>query len=208
MDNILHPANLLTLTRLVLSPLVFWLILQAETDLGVSWAVFGLAVVVGFTDFFDGRVARRSSLESNSGAFLDPLADKIVVLGSGFCLVSVGRLWWLPITLIAIREVAITAWRTRWASEGVAIPARKSAKYKTFIQGVALSLAVFPPLQHFEELVVVVLWLAVVFTFVSGAQYLQDGMVASRVRTQSGANGANVQKDSQDREHSSTSEHG
>ena len=173
-----HAANLLTGTRLVLSPILFWVLLEAEEQRGVSWAAFALGVVVAITDFFDGWAARRSAVVSGSGAFLDPLADKVVILGSGFCLVAVERYWWLPMTLIAVREFAITVWRTHWARDGVAIPARRSAKYKTCVQGAALTLAVCPPLATADAAVTIALWAAVVFTLVSGFQYLSDGAAA------------------------------
>ncbi len=176
--TLLHPANLLTLTRLVLSPLLFWLILQAEASRGVSWAAFGLGVAMGSTDFFDGRVARRANAVTRGGAFLDPLADKVVVLGAGFCLVEVERYWWFPMTILAVRELGMTAWRARWATEGVVIPARRSAKYKTFVQGVALSLAVFPPLESADEAIAAALWAAVAFTLFTGLQYIRDRKTA------------------------------
>ena len=132
--GITHPANLLTITRLVFAPLLFWFVLEAEETRGVSWEAFGLGVALASTDFFDGRVARRSNVVSRSGAFLDPLADKIVILGSAYCLVAVERYWWVPVTIMAIRELGITAWRSRWAREGLSLPARRSAKYKTFVQ--------------------------------------------------------------------------
>ena len=183
-----HPAALLTAARLLLSPLLFWLLLEAEPQRGASWAVFGLGVAMASTDFLDGRAARRFASVSHSGAFLDPLADKVVILGAGFCLVAVGRYWWLPVTLIAVREVGITAWRTRWAGEGVSIPARRSAKYKTFVQGVAFSSAVFPPLSTADEVVAGALWVAVAFTLVTGVQYLRDGSSALTAhRARSGA---------------------
>ena len=129
--GITHPANLLTLARLLFAPLLFWFVLDAEATGGASWAAFGLGFALASTDFFDGRVARRSNVVSRSGAFLDPLADKIVVIGGAYCLVYVERYWWLPVTIIALRELGITAWRSRWAREGLALPARTSAKYKT-----------------------------------------------------------------------------
>ncbi len=176
--GITHPANLLTITRLVFAPLLFWLVLEAEADRGVSWAAFGLGVTLGTTDFFDGKVARRANVVSRSGAFLDPLADKIVVLGSAFCLVSVQRYWWVPVTIIAIRELGITAWRTHWARDGLALPARRSAKYKTFVQGVALAMAVMPTLEDHDTLIAAALWVAVAWTVFSGVQYLFDGQNA------------------------------
>lgn len=176
--GIAHPANLLTIMRLLFAPLLFWLVLAAEDTRGVSWAAFGLGVALASTDFFDGKVARRANVVSRSGAFLDPLADKVVILGSGFCLVAVDRYWWLPVTLMAVRELGITAWRSRWARHGLALPARRSAKYKTFVQGVALAMAVMPTLQDQDTLIDVMLWIAVVWTLVSGIQYLIDGQNA------------------------------
>lgn len=173
-----HPANLLTIMRLLFAPLLFWLVLAAEDTRGVSWEAFGLGVALASTDFFDGKVARRANVVSRSGAFLDPLADKVVILGSGFCLVAVERYWWLPVTLMAVRELGITAWRSRWARHGLALPARRSAKYKTFVQGVALAMAVMPTLADQDTLIDAALWIAVVWTLVSGVQYLIDGQSA------------------------------
>ncbi len=176
--GLLHPANLLTITRLIFSPLLFLLILQAEDTRGASWAAFGLGVAMAVTDFLDGRVARRANAVSRSGEFLDPLADKVAVLGAAFCLVAVERYWWVPVTIIAVRELGMTAWRARRAGEGVSIPARPSAKYKTFVQGVALVMAVMPSLQDADVLLTVVLWIAVAFTVFTGLQYFLDARAA------------------------------
>jgi CDP-diacylglycerol--glycerol-3-phosphate 3-phosphatidyltransferase len=173
-----HPANLLTITRLVFAPLLFWLVLDAEATRGASWAAFGLGIALASTDFFDGRVARRANVVSRSGAFLDPLADKVVVLGGAFCLVAVERYWWVPVTIMAVRELGITAWRARWASEGLSLPARTSAKLKTLVQGIALAMAVMPTLEDQDTLIDVALWIAVVWTVVTGVQYLIDGQNA------------------------------
>lgn len=177
--GITHPANVLTITRLVFAPVLFWLVLDAEATRGVSWSAFTLGVALAATDFFDGRVARRANVVSRSGAFLDPLADKVVVLGAATCLVIVERYHWLPVLLVAVREVGITVWRARWARRGLAVPARRSAKYKTFVQGAALALAVFPPLEDADAVVAAAWWVAVVFTLVTGWQYLHDGRAAT-----------------------------
>ncbi|RMH69509.1 MAG: CDP-diacylglycerol--glycerol-3-phosphate 3-phosphatidyltransferase, partial [Actinomyces sp.] len=120
-----------------------------------------------------------ANVVSRSGAFLDPLADKVVVLGAATCLVIVERYQWLPVVLVAVREVGITVWRARWARQGLAVPARRSAKYKTFVQGAALALAVFPPLEDADAVVAAAWWVAVVFTLVTGWQYLRDGQAAT-----------------------------
>ena len=81
-------------------------------------------------------------------------------------------------TIIAFRELGITAWRARWAGEGVSIPARRSAKYKTCVQGAALAMAVMPTLERAHAVLTVALWVAVAFTVATGAQYLLDGRAA------------------------------
>ncbi len=172
--GITHPANLLTSTRLVFAPLLFWMVIDAEAERGASWPAFGLGFVLACTDFFDGRVARRANAVSRRGAFLDPLADKVLVLGAAVCLVWVQRYWWLPVAIIAVRELGITAWRARWATQGIAIPARRSAKYKTTVQGAALLMAVMPTLESQDAAVAVALWVAVAWTVVSGLQYMRD----------------------------------
>ena len=103
---------------------------------------------------------------------------KVVILGSAYCLVAVERYWWVPVTLIAVRERGITAWRARWAREGLSIPARQSAKYKTLVQGIALAMAVMPTLEDADAVVTAALWVAVVWTLATGVQYILDGQNA------------------------------
>jgi len=171
------PANLLTLSRIALSPPLFALIWLARDQHGTSWYAFGLGFLLGLTDNIDGRLARRQGT-TRSGAFLDPLADKIVVLGVMVMLVAVNRYWWFPVLIVAVRELAISAWRARWARRGIAIPARRSAKYKTLAQGTALLVAVLPPLEHDTRFITTTLWIAVAFTVVTGLQYAFDGQKA------------------------------
>jgi CDP-diacylglycerol--glycerol-3-phosphate 3-phosphatidyltransferase len=176
-SDVMTPANVLTIARIVLAPPLFALILLAEDRRGASWAAFVLGVVIALTDNFDGKLARRWGT-TRSGAFLDPLADKIVVLGVMFSLVAVDRYHWLPVAIVTVREVAISVWRSRWARRGVAIPARRSAKHKTLVQGIALLVAVLPPLEDHSWPIDGLLWIAVAFTVVTGLQYALDGQRA------------------------------
>lgn len=178
--SLLQLANLLTIIRLLLSPVLFWLVYDAEATKGTSWTVFGIGLVIAASDYLDGWVARKAGSTSRGGALLDPLADKVVILGVGYFLVIVGRYWWLPVAMIAVRELGITIWRTYWLRKGIVVPARKSAKYKTSVQGAAFLLAVLPPLENAYWIVVTTLWLAVVFTLVTGFQYILDGSTAIR----------------------------
>lgn len=170
----LTPANAVTLARILLAPVLFALIFAAEDERGASWPVFSLGVLLALTDHYDGQLARRHGT-TRSGAFLDPLADKVVVIGAMVCLVMVDRYWWLPVALVTVREVAITAMRAHYARGGMAVPARTSAKYKTLVQGIALLVAVIPLLEDTRTPAVVALWIAVALTLWSGWQYIRDG---------------------------------
>ena len=175
-----NPANLITTARIVASPIAFFLILANEETGGASWIGFALGWIFAATDLLDGWLARKFDLISRSGAFLDPLADKIVVLGAMFCLVAVDRYGWIPVTLITVREVVITVFRSYWVKQDRVVPARKLGKWKSIFQGVALQAALFPPLLEAEFIVQALLWFGVAFTLYSGLRYLMDGAAATR----------------------------
>ena len=168
-------ANILTVSRFFLAPLAFWLVLRAESDKGASWWLVIVAVAVVASDWWDGWFARKHQNESKFGAFLDPFADKVIVLGVAACFVAVGRYWWLPVALLWVRDVGISVLRVVYAKRGVSVPARLSAKWKTTLQGAALTAAALPPLKTYDELHVVLIWAAVAITLYTGLQYLKDG---------------------------------
>ncbi|MCH7789753.1 MAG: CDP-alcohol phosphatidyltransferase family protein, partial [Acidobacteria bacterium] len=126
----LNWANALTGGRLVLSPFLFWFVLDAADTRGAAWSAAALGFVLALSDYYDGKVARRGGGHriSRWGAFLDPLADKVVVLGSMICFVIVDRYWWFPVAIVAARELLITGYRIWWAKQGLSLPARRSAK--------------------------------------------------------------------------------
>ncbi len=168
-------ANGLTVARSLSAPVLGLLVLVRNP----WWLTFFLGLLAGFTDYVDGKLARRAT-PTKLGAFLDPLADKLVVLAGAWALVAIGRFGWIPVMLITIREVGIQLYRSYWSRRGLSIPARPSAKYKTLVQSLALLAAVFPPLESQPWVADWLLWLAVAFTLVSGAQYLIDGRDALR----------------------------
>lgn len=163
-------ANALTVSRFVLSPVMAWLIVRSNP----TWLNFGFGWLLGATDFVDGKLARHAK-PTKFGAFVDPLADKLVILLGGWALVHIGRFPAWPIVVIAIREIGIQAYRTYWGKRGLSIPARTSAKYKVFAQAVALSAALLPPLEPYPWVADWLLYLAVAFTVITGIQYVLDG---------------------------------
>ncbi len=165
------PANAVTMARVAFTPLLLVVIVSS----GPSLAVLAAWIVLIATDGLDGYLARRHGT-TRSGAFLDPLADKLLVLGAMSALVARGLFWWLPVVIIAVREVAMSAYRSWVGRQGVSLPARSSAKVKTVVQGVAVGLALLPVVaDHHLWVARGVLWVAVVLTVVSGLQYLLDG---------------------------------
>jgi len=171
---LLTPANVITILRLILSPALLVMIVRQPS----SWAAVGFWTVLAFTDGVDGHLARRHGT-TRSGAFLDPLADKVLVLGALFALVAAGRFWIVPVVLILVRETAISAYRTQLGRQGLAVPARPLGKLKTVVQELAVALALFPPTADQRLTSVIVLWVAVALTYASGAQYLLDGKAAA-----------------------------
>jgi CDP-diacylglycerol--glycerol-3-phosphate 3-phosphatidyltransferase len=147
---------------------------------GPAWPAFALWVMVTITDVADGVVARRQGA-TRSGAFLDPLADKVLVLGVMFALVANDHLWWLPVALIAVRELAVSAYRSWAGRRGISVPARPWAKVKTVVQDVAVAVALVPQTgDAWHGFVNGLLWVAVALTLVTGAQYLADGRQVAR----------------------------
>ncbi len=171
---LLTPANAVTIIRLVVSPALLVMILRDPS----SWAAVSLWISLGVTDGVDGILARRFGT-TRSGAFLDPLADKVLVLGAMFALVAANRFWVVPVALIAAREVAISLYRTRLSRLGLAVPARPLAKAKTVVQEVAVGFALLPLTVDHPVFATACLWLAVTLTLVTGAQYLLDGRSAA-----------------------------
>lgn len=185
--------NLLSLSRLLATVLVFLLIL-----INASWA-FLIATLLFFlasvTDYFDGYLARRLQVVSPLGVFLDLTADKIFVAGILIALIQVGLVpAWLVIIIVA-REFLVTGLRSMAAAKGKVIPAGIWGKQKTFITLVAVGalllakglgahlLSLFPPTLVFNSQTLnvseilllsadVLLLLATLWTVLSGAEYM------------------------------------
>lgn len=168
------PANAVTFARLLLTPL--WLLVVVAQ--GPSWPSFGLGFVLAASDGIDGYIARRQGT-TRSGAFLDPLADKFLVVGGLVALAVQGAFWWLPVAVITGRELGISLYRSWMGKRGVSVPARYWAKVKTVVQEVAIGLALLPLTAAVPMLAKAVLWAGVGLALVTGAQYLIDGRKAA-----------------------------
>ena len=169
---ILTPANAVTMARLALAPVAFWMMSQDPNQ--SSWAICGVWFILSTSDFLDGTLARRYGT-TRSGAFLDPLADKVLVLGGVAVMCMEGRFPWIAFLLIAGRELVISVFRSGYVKRGLAVPATKLAKWKTFLQLAAVGWVTLPPTASASWLYLATLWIGVAAGLVSGAQYLMAG---------------------------------
>ncbi|HWG72790.1 MAG TPA: CDP-alcohol phosphatidyltransferase family protein [Acidimicrobiales bacterium] len=164
------PANGVTVARLLATPLLVVVVVER----GPSWGALFAWVVLACSDGIDGWLARRHGV-TTSGAFLDPLADKVLVLGALGAIAAEGWIPWVPVVIIATREVAMSVYRARVARHGISVPARPLAKLKTATQDLAVGSVLLPLTGlHHLWLGTDLLWAAVALAALSGGQYLLD----------------------------------
>lgn len=170
----LNLPNILASLRILLAPLMFWIILNpqvfTQNGFDITWNYYFaslLFVLASATDFFDGYIAREWNQMTLLGAILDPLADKMLTLAAFLGLMMIGEASAWAIYIIIVRELFITGIRTVVVSEGISIKSSWAGKIKTVIQMIAIGFL----LMHWPfgtEL----LWLAVAVTLYSGFEYL------------------------------------
>ncbi|CAA7621409.1 phosphatidylglycerophosphate synthetase [Candidatus Terasakiella magnetica] len=172
--------NLLTLSRIVVIPLVVGLFYVDGHS--ARWAACWLFVAAAITDWFDGYLARSRNEVSTFGRFLDPIADKLLVVSVLFMLTAFDRVStvsYLPALVIVLREILVSGLREFLAEVRVGMPVSRLAKWKTGIQMVAIPVllvgdaATFMPTRQVGE---VGLWLAAILTLITGWDYLRSGI--------------------------------
>ncbi|KAE9637096.1 CDP-diacylglycerol--glycerol-3-phosphate 3-phosphatidyltransferase [Defluviitalea raffinosedens] len=167
-------ANKLTFLRIILIP-VFLIVLLTEWIPDPQKRIFAVIIfaLASLTDMLDGYIARSRNLITNLGKFLDPLADKLLVTSALVSLVELGDLPAWVVIIILSRELAITGFRTVAVSEGIVIAASWWGKIKTisqmFMTMVFLLNISLPIFDVFET---VLMWMAVIFTIISGVDYI------------------------------------
>jgi CDP-diacylglycerol--glycerol-3-phosphate 3-phosphatidyltransferase len=166
----LNLPNVLTVLRIMLVP-VLVVALLGNTPAGdvLAAIVFALA---SLTDFVDGYLARTRDSVTTFGKLMDPLADKLLIVGALLCLVSLNRLEaWVAMVIIA-RELAVTMLRVNAGQSGTVIEASMFGKVKTCIQIAAILavIAVHPPSPVWVSVLV---YLMVLVTVLSGLDYFR-----------------------------------
>jgi CDP-diacylglycerol--glycerol-3-phosphate 3-phosphatidyltransferase len=164
------PANFLTVGRMIVG--VPTLVLMSKN--GASWAAVGLWFLITSTDSLDGFLARRDGA-TRSGAFLDPVADKALVLGAFAVLAQRGDIAWWPVIVIAARELFVSGYRMLAGRRGISLPARPLGKYKAFFQYLAVGAVLLPWTASELGVQQTVLGIVVTLTVVSAADIVHHG---------------------------------
>jgi CDP-diacylglycerol--glycerol-3-phosphate 3-phosphatidyltransferase len=128
--------NLLTLARIAIVPVFVIFLFFDSRDAGF-WAA-ALFSVAAVTDAVDGWLARRWDVETSFGKFLDPLADKLIVMSALVMLIPMGRVPAWAVFAILARDVIVSGIRSIASAEGTVIAASDLGKYKTIFQMVAI----------------------------------------------------------------------
>lgn len=165
----MNTPNKLTLMRTLMVPIfVLCMYLDFNNSRIVATIIFAIA---SFTDFLDGYLARRDNLVTNFGKFADPLADKILVCSAMIMLVSSGEMPAWAVIIIIAREFTITGFRIIAASENITIAASPLGKFKTVTQLIS-NILLLTGIENLRPIGMGIFYLAVVFTVISGADYL------------------------------------
>jgi CDP-diacylglycerol--glycerol-3-phosphate 3-phosphatidyltransferase len=166
-------ANYVTLLRIAFIPLIIGL-LFARVD--------GLAVIIfltlSFSDAVDGYIARRYNQVSDLGKFLDPLADKVLVISVLIVLVALRKVGAIPVVILTARELIVQGIRIDAAQYKKIIAAGPVAKWKTATQVVAVAMLILR-----LPYVAWVLWLSVALSIISGGAYLWQSRILRRLRS-------------------------
>jgi len=177
-------ANKITVVRVIFIPvfLIFFLVPWHFGTLTIGHSVIPvkdfiaaiLFIVASCTDWLDGYYARKLDLVTNFGKFLDPLADKLLVMSAFIPMVGFGTIpSWMIIVILA-REFAVLGLRLVAVEYGEVIAASHIAKWKTAAQMVALILLLFYNVPFGKDgfpLAMIILWIAVILTIISGWDY-------------------------------------
>ena len=159
-------ANKLTMLRVVMIP-AFVIVLYADFE-GCRYVALALFAIASFTDFLDGYIARSRNLVTDFGKFMDPLADKVLVMTAMLMFVSWGQMQAWVLAVVLARELAVSGLRMIAATEGKVIAAAWSGKVKTASTMVCIILMLLP----IPPVLNTVCWgIILVTTVYSGVEY-------------------------------------
>jgi len=179
-DTLYNLPNILTISRIVVIPLIFMSIYFTS----YAWAILAgvLFVAASITDYLDGYLARAWNETSAFGRLLDPIADKLLVATALVVILVKPNMYSLGVTVIPAfvilcREILVSGLREFLREVNVGLPVTKLAKWKTAFQMTALAMMLFKDLwlgwSYVGEFL---LWVAATLTFITGYQYYQKSL--------------------------------
>lgn len=166
--------NKLTVLRVVLIPFFVGALLVDKLPFNIFIALFFFAVA-SVTDWFDGYLARKNNLVTTFGKFLDPLADKMLVMSALVCFTALGWVDPVAVVIILAREFMVSALRLVTAGEGIVVAAGIWGKLKTAFTMIALVAIMALEGFGFHSFLLneILMWISAVLTIISGGIYLK-----------------------------------
>jgi len=166
-------ANKLTILRIILIPIFLFFIIEKGIPYATLIATI-IFILASITDKLDGYIARSRNQITNFGKFMDPLADKLLVISALICFVELKVIPSYYVIIIIAREFAVSGLRTIAASEGKVIAASWWGKIKTVIQMTAIITALVNLIINnniIDILTQILFVIAVIITIISGVDY-------------------------------------
>lgn len=176
----INVPNFLTSIRLLVVPVLAWLLFQENSTTNFNRTIAGvLFIVAALTDIADGTIARKWNLITNFGKIFDPIADKALIGTALIGLSSMGLLdWWFTWVILA-REIFVTLLRFWVINQGV-IPASRGGKLKTIMQIVAISFYLLPLPSSVSLLAEILMYVAVILTLATAVDYIMKAIMTDR----------------------------
>ena len=167
--------NILTCVRVLLIPV--FMVLAYQNNMPCDIAALIVYVVACLTDYVDGYLARKNNQVTNFGKFMDPVADKLLVMAALLIFIEDGTIPAWAVAIILGREFIVSALRMVAASEGLVIAANMWGKAKTMITMITLIFLLCPigPIRLGPvSLQDIMIWITVIITAISGTTYITD----------------------------------
>ena len=167
--------NILTCVRVLLIPV--FMVLAYQNNMPCDIAALIVYVVACLTDYVDGYLARKNNQVTNFGKFMDPVADKLLVMAALLIFIEDGTIPAWAVAIILGREFIVSALRMVAASEGLVIAANMWGKAKTMITMITLIFLlcpIGPVMLGPVSLQTIMIWITVVITAISGVTYIKD----------------------------------
>jgi CDP-diacylglycerol--glycerol-3-phosphate 3-phosphatidyltransferase len=176
----LNVPNLLTTVRIIVVPILAWLLFKESAETDANRIIAGtIFIVAALTDIADGTIARRWNLITNFGKIFDPIADKALI---GVALIGLSYLnlldWWFTWVILA-RELFVTFLRFWVINKGV-IPASRGGKLKTITQIVAISFYLLPLPESLSIVGEIIMYAAVILTLATAVDYIMKAIMTDR----------------------------